>query len=142
MAFLYQSACKTPGVVGIVKIVREAYPDDTQFDPKSKYYDAKSTRQNPKWYMVDIKLVCPVPSVLFKKCGLWVQHLVVCVRMVIKPCIRRHNTSAVGDGHCSIECCLDMLSSEPKEITSRSGDAGTQAGAHGVSGGAEEVQNE
>jgi predicted RNA-binding protein with PUA-like domain len=82
MAFLYQSACKTPGVVGIVKIVREAYPDDTQFDPKSKYYDAKSTRQNPKWYMVDIKLVCPFYSLLFDDFGILVQHRAVCVRMV------------------------------------------------------------
>lgn len=60
---MYQSACKTPGVVGIVKIVKEAYPDDTQFDPKSKYYDAKSTKDKPKWYMVDIKLVRPLPHI-------------------------------------------------------------------------------
>lgn len=62
-AFLYQSACKTPGVVGIVKIVKEAYPDDTQFDPKSKYYDAKSTKERPKWFMVDIQLVRTFKSI-------------------------------------------------------------------------------
>lgn len=58
-AFMYQSACKTPGIVGIIKIVKEAYPDDTQFDPRSKYYDAKSTKDKPKWSMVDIQLVLP-----------------------------------------------------------------------------------
>eukprot|EP00892_Ulva_mutabilis_P004896 jgi/Ulvmu1/2779/UM140_0009.1 len=54
-AFMYQSACKVPGVTGVVEIVKEAYPDDEQFDPKSKYYDSKATQDNPKWSMVDIK---------------------------------------------------------------------------------------
>lgn len=54
---MYQSACKVPGVTGVVEIVKEAYPDDEQFDPKSKYYDSKATKDNPKWSMVDIKFV-------------------------------------------------------------------------------------
>lgn len=57
-AFLYQSACKVPGVTGIVEIVKEAYPDNEQFDPKSKYYDSKAKEDDPKWSMVDIKFVC------------------------------------------------------------------------------------
>jgi predicted RNA-binding protein with PUA-like domain len=60
-AFFYQSACKTPGVVGIVEIEKEAYPDDTQFDSKSRYHDAKAAKDTPKWFMVDIKLVCNLP---------------------------------------------------------------------------------
>eukprot|EP00741_Cyanophora_paradoxa_P003695 tig00000093_g3591.t1 len=56
-AFFYHSNCKEPGCVGIVEVVKEAYPDHTQFDPKSPYYDAKSTREDPKWSMVDVKFV-------------------------------------------------------------------------------------
>jgi predicted RNA-binding protein with PUA-like domain len=53
--FFYHSNCKTPGIVGIARVVREGYPDFTAFDPKEKYYDAKSSPDNPRWYMVDIK---------------------------------------------------------------------------------------
>ncbi len=55
LAFFYHSNCKEPGIVGIISIVREAYPDHTQWDPKEKYYDAKSSRDNPRWLMVDVK---------------------------------------------------------------------------------------
>ena len=53
----YHSSCKEPGIVGIVKVVREAYPDHTAFDPEDKHYDPKSDPDNPRWYMVDIALV-------------------------------------------------------------------------------------
>jgi predicted RNA-binding protein with PUA-like domain len=53
-AFFYYSNCKEPGVYGIMKIIREAYPDDTQFDPRSKYYDPKSDPDDPRWLMVDV----------------------------------------------------------------------------------------
>ena len=53
-AFFYHSNCKPPGIIGIVKIVREAYPDHTAFDSKSKYYDSKSTLEKPRWFMVDV----------------------------------------------------------------------------------------
>ncbi|MAZ43747.1 MAG: EVE domain-containing protein [Legionellales bacterium] len=56
LAFFYHSNCDEPGVVGIVEIVKEAYPDDTAFDPESKYYDPKSTLDNPRWIRVDVKL--------------------------------------------------------------------------------------
>ena len=56
-AFFYHSSCPEPGVAGIVEISRLAYPDATQFDPKSPYYDAKSTREAPRWVHVDVKLV-------------------------------------------------------------------------------------
>ena len=56
-AFFYHSSCPDPGVAGIVEISRLAYPDPTQFDPKSPYYDAKSTREAPRWVHVDVKLV-------------------------------------------------------------------------------------
>ncbi len=56
-AFFYHSNCKVPGIVGVVEIVSESYPDHTAFDPDSKYYDPKSTKSKPRWYMRDIKLL-------------------------------------------------------------------------------------
>lgn len=55
LALFYHSNCKPPGVVGVVEIVRETYPDHTQFDKKSDYYDPKATEDKPRWFMVDIK---------------------------------------------------------------------------------------
>ena len=50
----YHSNTKPPGVVGIAEVVRETYPDPTAFDTKSKYYDAKSDPENPRWILVDV----------------------------------------------------------------------------------------
>ena len=55
--FFYHSNCKEPGIVGIAKVVKTAYPDFTAWDPESKYYDPKSSPDNPRWFMVDIKFV-------------------------------------------------------------------------------------
>jgi predicted RNA-binding protein with PUA-like domain len=57
LAFFYHSSCPEPGIAGIVRISRRAYPDQTQFDPASEYYDAKSTRDDPRWLNVDVTLV-------------------------------------------------------------------------------------
>lgn len=54
--FFYHSSCDVPGIVGIVKIVCAGYPDASAFDPESRYYDAKSDKENPRWYCVDVKL--------------------------------------------------------------------------------------
>ena len=50
----YHSSCKVPGVVGLAKIASGAYPDPTQFDKRSKYYDEKSTEEDPRWLLVDV----------------------------------------------------------------------------------------
>ena len=55
--FFYHSNCKVPGIVGIMEVVREGYPDFTAFDPQSKYFDPKSDPENPRWIMVDIKYI-------------------------------------------------------------------------------------
>lgn len=55
LVFFYHSNCKEPGVVGIMEVVKEGYPDFTSWNPESKYYDPKSTEENPRWFMVDIK---------------------------------------------------------------------------------------
>lgn len=54
--FIYHSSCKNVGIVGTAKVVKTAYPDPTQFNPESDYYDPKSTQENPRWVSVDIKL--------------------------------------------------------------------------------------
>ena len=56
-AFFYHSNCDVPGIAGIVEIGKLAYPDRTQFDPKSHYFDPKSSPENPRWMNVDVKLV-------------------------------------------------------------------------------------
>jgi predicted RNA-binding protein with PUA-like domain len=56
-ALFYHSSCPVPGIAGIVEVVKLAYPDETQFDPKSPYFDAKSMRAAPRWVHVDVKLV-------------------------------------------------------------------------------------
>lgn len=54
--FIYHSSCKNVGIVGTAKVIKTAYPDPTQFDPESDYYDPKSTPENPRWISVDIQL--------------------------------------------------------------------------------------
>ncbi|MEE8110149.1 MAG: EVE domain-containing protein [bacterium] len=53
----YHSSATPPHVAGIAEVAREAYPDHTAWDPKSKYHDPKSFADNPRWYMVDIRAV-------------------------------------------------------------------------------------
>lgn len=57
LVFFYHSNCETPGIVGIAKVVREAYPDHTAFDPDDKHYDPKSDPESPRWMMVDLQYV-------------------------------------------------------------------------------------
>ena len=57
LVIFYHSNAKPPGVAGICRVHRAAYPDPTQFDPKSDYYDAKSKKDEPRWSMVDVGFV-------------------------------------------------------------------------------------
>ena len=56
-AYFYHSSCEEPGIVGIAEVRGSAYPDETQFDPKSRYYDAGASRDEPRWFNVDVKFV-------------------------------------------------------------------------------------
>jgi len=53
----YHSSTEPNAIVGVCKVVKEAYPDHTQFDLKNVHYDPKAEKKNPPWFMVDIKLV-------------------------------------------------------------------------------------
>ena len=55
--FFYHSSCEVPGIQGIVEIARESYPDASAFDPKSPYHDPASDPANPRWQLVDVKLL-------------------------------------------------------------------------------------
>lgn len=55
--FFYHSNCKQPGIAGLAEVAKLAYPDRTQFDPTSHYFDPKSTPENPRWVNVDVRIV-------------------------------------------------------------------------------------
>ena len=55
--FFYHSNCKEPGIFGIARVASKPYPDPTQFDRKSRYYDAKSSKDNPRWCLVDVEFI-------------------------------------------------------------------------------------
>jgi predicted RNA-binding protein with PUA-like domain len=53
----YHSSCTEPGIAGLAEVASMPYSDDTQFDANSKYFDAKASRENPRWMMVDVKAI-------------------------------------------------------------------------------------
>jgi predicted RNA-binding protein with PUA-like domain len=59
----YHSSCEVPGIVGVARVVSTPYPDPTQFDRKSKYYDPKSTKEEPRWMLVDVKVEKKIPAI-------------------------------------------------------------------------------
>lgn len=73
MGFFYHSSTAEPGAVGIVRVVREAYPDFTAFEKGGEYYDPRSTPNKPMWQMVDVEYVEPL------------QHEVTLARMRAEP---------------------------------------------------------
>jgi predicted RNA-binding protein with PUA-like domain len=56
-AFFYHSSCPMPGIAGIVRVTKEGYPDATAFDPRHRHFDADSRREEPRWYVIDVRLV-------------------------------------------------------------------------------------
>jgi len=64
LAFFYHSGTDPAGIVGIMEIVRTGYPDPTQFDKKSEYFDAKSLRENPRWLAVDVRIREKFPEII------------------------------------------------------------------------------
>ncbi len=57
LALFYHSNAKPPGIVGVAKVASNPYPDPTQFKPKNNYYDPKSTKDKPRWWLVDFEFV-------------------------------------------------------------------------------------
>ena len=63
----YHSSCPDPGIAGLAEVASEPYPDETQFDPKSDYYDPASTRENPRWFNVDVRALKKIPLIPLAK---------------------------------------------------------------------------
>lgn len=78
----YHSSCPEPGVAGLAEVVSGPYPDETQFDPKSHYYDPKSTRENPRWQLVDVKLVRKTPLLPLKRMR---EHPALASMILLRP---------------------------------------------------------
>ena len=55
LVFFYHSNCAEPAIVGVADVVREAYPDPTQFDPEDAHFDPKSDPDDPRWVVVDVQ---------------------------------------------------------------------------------------
>jgi predicted RNA-binding protein with PUA-like domain len=55
LAFFYNSNCDEPGIAGLVRVVKTGYPDPSQFDSESKYYDEKASKKEPRWFTFDVK---------------------------------------------------------------------------------------
>ena len=62
LALFYHSNTKPPGVAGVCRVVKEAYPDHTAQDPKSNYYDPKASPDNPRWVMVEVQWLAEFPT--------------------------------------------------------------------------------
>lgn len=59
----YHSSCAEPGIAGLAEVAGTPYPDPTQFDPASKYYDPKATPQQPRWMLVDVRALKKTPLI-------------------------------------------------------------------------------
>ena len=64
LVLFYHSNANPPSIVGVAEIVKESYPDFTSWDENDHHYDPKSTPENPRWFMVDIKLKKKFPEPL------------------------------------------------------------------------------
>lgn len=100
-AFFYHSSTKPPGVAGIVEIASEGYADPSARDPKSDYYDAAATDDDPRWYMVDVRFVRKFPTLLSLdelKANPALADMVLLKRsrLSVQPVDRRHFDIIVG----------------------------------------------
>ena len=64
LVLFYHSNAKPTGVAGVCRVSREAYPDPTQFDKKSRYYDPNSKKEDPRWSLVDVEFVEKLPEIV------------------------------------------------------------------------------
>ncbi len=64
IAFYYHSNAKPSGIVGLMEVSKESYPDFTAWDPKNKYFDPKASPEKPIWHMVEMKFIKKFPSII------------------------------------------------------------------------------
>lgn len=87
--FFYHSNCEVPGIVGIMEVVKEGYPDFSAFDPDDKHFDPKSNPDDPRWMMVDVKYVRTLSRVITLK------ELKFHEQLVELPLVRRGNRLSI-----------------------------------------------
>lgn len=98
----YHSSCPEPGVVGLAEVVGTPYPDATQFDPKSRYYDPKAIPEKPRWTLVDVRFVkrfTQVVSLAQLRATKSLQDLIILRpgnRLSITPVTRKEFDTIVG----------------------------------------------
>lgn len=97
----YHSSCAEPGIVGIAQVVSTPYPDPTQFDPKSPYYDPKAKREDPRWMLVDVQVVKKIPNLTLTEMRERPELADMLVlkkgnRLSITPVDKRHWAAIVG----------------------------------------------
>ena len=96
LALFYHSNAKPPGIAGIAKVAGAAYPDPTQFDPKSEYFDPKATKEKPRWWLVDVEFVAKFDEILpldILKSDPVLSEMLVCqrgTRLSINPVDPKH----------------------------------------------------
>ncbi len=64
LVLFYHSNAKPPGIAGLAKVCSKPYPDPTQFQPSSHYYDPKSSKEDPRWELVDVSFVKKFPNII------------------------------------------------------------------------------
>lgn len=106
LILFYHSSCEPPGVAGVARVNKEAFPDHTSWDPKSDYYDPKSKPDKPLWYMVEVEYVEKAPRFVtleeIKGAPSLLGMLVIRrgMRLSVQPVEERHFEDILKRGHC------------------------------------------
>lgn len=96
------------GVAGICEVVKEGYPDPTQFDPKAPYFDSKSSPDRPRWFVVDVKAVRALPRVVTLK------EIKTCKRLESMKLVQKGQRLSVQPvAEEEFEAILEMAESDP-----------------------------
>jgi predicted RNA-binding protein with PUA-like domain len=106
LALFYHSNAKPPGIAGVAKVASAAYPDSTQFDAKSEYFDPAATEEKPRWYLVDFEHVATFKELLpleTLKADKLLSEMLVCqkgTRLSITPVEKKHFVRALKIAGC------------------------------------------
>jgi predicted RNA-binding protein with PUA-like domain len=111
LGFFSHSSCDVPGIAGIVEVVREHYPDHTQFDPNSKYFDAKASPEKPRWFMPDVGFVLKLDELV----PLTVIRTTPGLERMQMFVYNRLSVSAVTDEEWRIICELAGIPIDPRQ---------------------------
>lgn len=108
LALFYHSNAKPPGIAGISKVASASYPDPTQFEKNSEYFDSKATKEKPRWYLVDFEHVATfeklIPLADLKEDKI-LSEMLVCQkgsRLSITPVEKKHFIHALKIAGCKI----------------------------------------